>query len=98
MPDNDKSAAIRYRFSGWNLPLHMWDRTGHSWAILPPHPYLRNQPLVWQDAWSFGKPAYTFITSVAPNPGTSGQDPDPNNGNSAGGKNDGVILPPRLPF
>ena len=96
MPDNKQSRALRYRFSGWHLPLHMWDETGHAWAILPPHPYLRNQPLIWQDAWSFGQPSFYFVGS-----GTSA-------GNSSesgsGGESDcqqsgpGAILPPRLQF
>jgi len=55
---------LRYRFSGYQLPLLQWDETGPAWIKLPPHPYFRNQPILWQDAWSFGMPAYSFTVEV----------------------------------
>lgn len=55
------STSDQYRFSGYQLPLLEWDETGPAWIKLPPHPYFRNQPILWQDAWSFGTPAYSFM-------------------------------------
>ena len=54
--DQKKQDAIRYRFSGYQLPKLQLDETGPSYYVMEPHPYFRNQPEYWQ------KPAYKGIT------------------------------------
>jgi hypothetical protein len=70
--------SLSYRFSGYQLPLLQWDETGPAWVKLPPHPYFRNQPILWQDSWTFGMPAFSFtgdpyipsVTNAEPNDDT----------------------------
>lgn len=40
--------ALKYRFSGYNLPLIQLDETGPAYVTLNVHPYYKNQPLYWQ--------------------------------------------------
>ena len=40
--------AVNYRFSGYQLPKIDLDGMGNTYVVLPPHPYLSNQPLYWQ--------------------------------------------------
>ena len=85
--DNSKYESIRYQFSGYQLPLLQWDETGPAWIKLPPHPYFRNQPTLWQAAWSFGAPPYSFTGEVY-GPGERIYGP---NGLTGGSSNHGEI-------
>ena len=64
----EEQQELQYRFGGYQLPLVQWDATGPAYAILPPHPYFRNQPLYWQKAAFIGNsfPTYGQITGNFP--------------------------------
>jgi hypothetical protein len=40
--------ALKYRFSGYQLPLIQLDETGPAYVQIGVHPYYKNQPLSWQ--------------------------------------------------
>ena len=77
---DDEIQAIRYRFSGYNLPMEQLDSTGPAYYVIPePHPYYSNQPMDWQKPYFHIQPIGTdsalssnqtqpFLPSAAPNP------------------------------
>lgn len=51
---SDPTAAAKYRFSGYQLPMIQLDETGPSYVVSGVHPYFINQPQYYQ------KPAYQY--------------------------------------
>jgi len=41
--------SLKYRFSGYQLPLIQLDATGPAYVQIDVHPYYKNQPLYWQN-------------------------------------------------
>ena len=92
--DFKKWEAVRYRFSGYQLPMVQLDATGPAYIVLEPHPYYSNQPLYWQKAaFKNNKPVQNRYTPSpnkinklpnvvkAPNKVSKSSKPQPNLGN-----------------